>query len=398
MLSNRVILENALLQPDMQQRILFVALQTAVTQQRITNTPSRFDLNQLREQERMWGADIYLCHPHDVQQLFTHVTSATYGQIQTLYLERHGRTIPMVHKILNRFLAVKDQPPISYEAVWAVCLYLHQRWLETTTVTYKFENTSWQIIQFALKEEVWQNFLEEPIYVTVVINLARQIVCAYRISGQNHKARDLHLTLYDALVIGRRPDSKGAAGLLWSFPQQIMMQAYDQTLEAFCADLGINIVFEPSSATQFTQSLINQAWVQGLETKLNSKQRVATLFGTHLYHIHGHDPYRHQQQLDREYSYSTGFQRDPCWQFPQLKQLLPTFDSQVATDGSVQSDGLRYESEWLKLFLHHDVQVQTSQTAESTAWIYLDGEFLCEAYARELRRKDGSYRPFRVRR
>lgn len=46
----------------------------------------------------------------------------------------------------------------------------------------------------------------------------------------------------------------------------------------------------------------------------------------------------------------------------------------------------------LTLFPNTPVTLRQSEHSEATTWIYLDGETLCEAKARELRRPDGTYR------
>jgi hypothetical protein len=51
--------------------------------------------------------------------------------------------------------------------------------------------------------------------------------------------------------------------------------------------------------------------------------------------------------------------------------------------------------EVLKLWPGASVTVRRSVTAESDAWIYRNDEIVCLAKARELQRKDGTYRPLR---
>jgi len=46
----------------------------------------------------------------------------------------------------------------------------------------------------------------------------------------------------------------------------------------------------------------------------------------------------------------------------------------------------------MMLFPGTPVTLRCSEQSEAIAWIYLNGEILCEAKARELRRPDGTYR------
>ena len=80
---------------------------------------------------------------------------------------------------------------------------------------------------------------------------------------------------------------------------------------------------------------------------------------------------------------------------PALRQLLPVHPGTIDADGAVEFDGLHYEDDLLKYWPGHRVQLRRSEQAEATAWVYLDGEVLCQAMARELRRKDGTHRPNR---
>jgi len=87
-----------------------------------------------------------------------------------------------------------------------------------------------------------------------------------------------------------------------------------------------------------------------------------------------------------------GYNRDPAWQMPALRVLLPAYEGVVDAHGEVECEGMHYAADLLSLFCHQPVALRLSQHSEATAWVYLDGEILCEAKARELRRKDDTYR------
>jgi hypothetical protein len=76
-----------------------------------------------------------------------------------------------------------------------------------------------------------------------------------------------------------------------------------------------------------------------------------------------------------------------------LRGFLPTHTSTIAADGSVEYDGLHYENNLLKYWLNHQVVLRQSEVFQAVAWIYLNGEVLCQAVARESGWRDGSYYP-----
>src|SRR5258708_455384 len=78
-----------------------------------------------------------------------------------------------------------------------------------------------------------------------------------------------------------------------------------------------------------------------------------------------------------------------------LRAFLPQHPSAITAEGTVPFDGLHYTHELLLYWPGSPVTLCRSPYAEATAWIYLGEEILCQAQAQELRRHDGSYRPFR---
>ncbi len=122
------------------------------------------------------------------------------------------------------------------------------------------------------------------------------------------------------------------------------------------------------------------------------------LFDNYLHKAHGYGPLRMQEQQARDWANLIGYNRDPAWQFPALRCFLPSHNGIIGPDGTVEYDGLHYADELLSYWPGHPVTLRRSESSEAMAWVYLDGEVLCQAMARELRRQDGSYRPNRPRR
>jgi hypothetical protein len=62
----------------------------------------------------------------------------------------------------------------------------------------------------------------------------------------------------------------------------------------------------------------------------------------------------------------------------------------------VAFDGLHYTEDLLTYWPGSRITVKRSEHTEAVLWIYLGGEILCQAMARELARRDGSYRATRA--
>ena len=137
------------------------------------------------------------------------------------------------------------------------------------------------------------------------------------------------------------------------------------------------------------------AWTRDLARKVLSASDFALILDNYLAKVHGHGPRNAEAMRSRELVNLIGFNRDPAWQFPALRQFLPMHPSIIDADGAVEFDGLHYEDDLLRYWPDHPVMLRRSEQAEATAWVYLGDGILCQAMARELRRKDGSYRPHR---
>lgn len=98
------------------------------------------------------------------------------------------------------------------------------------------------------------------------------------------------------------------------------------------------------------------------------------------------------EERDHTFRSHLGYNRDPAWQFPALRLLLPEHEAQVDEHGEITHGGLHYTEELLALFPGASVTLRSSLQNAATVWVYLDGEVLCVAHVRELRRADGTYR------
>jgi hypothetical protein len=138
-----------------------------------------------------------------------------------------------------------------------------------------------------------------------------------------------------------------------------------------------------------------ERWAKDFADRTLTTESFLKAFDTYIYRILGSSPIRWHKEQERAFAHLIGYNRDPAWHFPALRWLLPAKPSVISDEGAVSGNGLTYCHEVLKLWPGAPVTVRSSVTAEADAWIYMDHEVVCLAKARELQRKDGTYRPWR---
>ena len=126
---------NAPLQQELCQRIQYEAWSKAARQpDKATPFPQSLDAAQLRSQRQRLGRASLLVHPADIDWMFAGVTLAVYQAIEHLYCSRHERSILMVWRLVNAMARHAGVPPLAYEAVWSICLFLQERHLQATAL------------------------------------------------------------------------------------------------------------------------------------------------------------------------------------------------------------------------------------------------------------------------
>jgi hypothetical protein len=296
----------------------------------------------------------------------------------------------MVWRIATAMADQAGVPPVEYEAVWAICLYLDERRTAGQDVTVERVSRPWQVVEITpdVSVEGRDGSTYRPPIVCIVDTESK--VLAFRIAQEEQWEENVALAIYDALVSQRRPSREGAAGLTWQIPERLLTEV---SLSPACRDAcaSIQIDVTPAPAGVPWPDFARSDWTHDLTGQPLRADQLARLFDNYLKKMHGYGPLSTQEDQDREFARLAGYNRDPAWQFPALRNFLP-LRHRIIQDAAVECDGLHYTDELLALWPGQSVTLRRSEACEATAWVYLDGESVCQAMARELRRRDGSYR------
>jgi hypothetical protein len=386
---------NLPLQPELCQRMHFTALQKvarrAVSDDRL---PEHMDSTHLSTQKQRYGAEVCLIHPADIDRIFAGVSLDVYRTVEQLYCSRETRSIAMVWSIMQRMAAHADVTPIAYEAIWSICVFLDERRTEETSVVIEPLETPWWVVQF--QPDIRLHSPNGGSYTPLVMCILDgdgQRVLAFRVQQDPNFAGEL--ALYDAIVAHRQPAPRITTGLVWQFPTHMLLGddmplALQQSIEA----LGLPI--QHTAAIPPILEHLRGTWMKDIANKPLLQREFTRLLNTYLRRLHGYGPRTEHKEHQRDYAHLMGYNRDPAWQFPALRRLLPAQSGIIAEDGSVEYNGLHLEHDLLTYWGGHHVTVRRSLQSDAAAYIYIDNDILCLAMARELRRRDGSHRTKRT--
>jgi len=360
--------------------------------------PGSVSVAWLRELVHRFGTEVCLMHPAEIEHRFRGVTLSVYQRIEALYCSRLARSIQMVTRIVDAMARCVSRPRVHEEAIWAICLYLDERRLQQTSVTTEQLDATWWIGEIvpgapATAEGGDKEDASRSVLVGV-IDVSHARLLAFRQGAHGSNAELTALSLYDALVNARHPHPQGTGGLVWQVPTRLVATGtLSKTCKASCASLGMKIERASSPAPLIED--LQQLWTD-LRTRLVVvPARWAVVFDSALNRAYGTSPLRTREEADHRFGRLTGYQGDPASLVPALRALLPLHDASISQKGEVLHDGLHYVDDLLSNFPGSHVSVQRSEQTEAAIWVYLDGEILCQAMARELARRDGSYRSHR---
>jgi hypothetical protein len=380
------------------QQMHAAALLRAARGMEADTVPSSVPVARLRELLHRFGPEVCLAHPAEIEQRFRGVTLSVYERIEALYCSRLARSIQMVTRILDAMARCANRPRVHEEAIWAICLYLDERRLQQTSVTTEQLDATWWIGAIVpgapTTAEGGDDDDASHSALVGVIDVSHSRLLAFRRGMHGSEAELSALSLYDALVNARHPHVLGAGGLVWQVPTHLVTPGtLSETCKASCASLGIRI--EHASYHLPLIEDLQQLWTD-LRTRLVvAPARWAVVFDSALNRAYGTSPLRTREETDHRFGHLTGYRRDPASLVPALRALLPLRDAEILQEGEAPYDGLHYADDLLSHFPGLHVSVRRSEQTEAAIWVYLDGEILCQAMARELARRDGSYRSHR---
>lgn len=383
---------NSPLMPDICQQIHYAALRTAANGSYPEMLPVDLPLAGFLEWKHFWGSEMYLAHPEHIERIFSGVSLAVYNLIEELYCCRLGCSIRTIWQILSKLALQADVPPLEYEAIWAICLYLEERRRASLDTTVERLETSWQVVRLCPDVKIQGVSKVYRPTLLCVLDTGSARVLSFRIAPESQTEKAVSLSIYDTIVAERQPSRESSAGLIWRLPEELATEiCLSRDTQNALSGMGIGIKSGPETAGPLLKALRGD-WDKNLSGRIFQPNRFSMLFDNYLQKIHRYGPVQMWQDQARAFAQLIGYNRDPAWQFPALRQLLPRQVGYIAVDGIVEYDGLHYEDPLLAYWPGQRVTLRISQQAEATAWVYLDDEILCQATAQELRRKDGSYR------
>lgn len=355
--------------------------------------PDTVPVPALRHWLRWYGRSCVVSEREVVRQIFEGISLGLYRTIENLYCRKWRRSARMVWRMLQAMARHAARPEISYEAVWAICVHLSKKREAATAVTQTFSTAPWWI--GAIWPPVLLQTPERVPYhpaLVCVLEMHSPRVLAFRLVCPDAVEDAVPLVLYEALVAQRQPARDGAAGLRWPWPSYLLSEiAITERCRHSCAALALSIQQVVGDHPPVLEAL-NSYWAQTPADRVLSEAHFALQTDTYLVKQHGYGPLRAQQERDRQFAQLRGYNREPVEQFPSLVHLLPRVTGRIGADASVACNGLHYIDELLAYWPGQEVTLCQAPTAEALAWVYLDGEFLCQAHARELQRRDGTYR------
>ena len=343
--------------------------------------PQSLNIAHLRLQRQRFGRTSLLVHPADVEKMFAGITLVLYQTIEHLYCSRHERSIPLVWRLVNAMAQHAGVLPVTYEAVWSICLFLEERRLRATAPLLKRMEAQWWIVSLDYEQHS----------IFCLVDATHTQVLAFHTGASQEMLPPYERVLYSAVVSLRHPTSDAPSGLSWSLPRDLFTEnVVSPTFREACTHLGIALT-ERQERHPFVQTLY-EGWNHEYRQRNLPARRWAEAFDHYLDRVYGYGPVHEREERDEANVHLTGYNQDPSWVFPALRLLLPLQEGCVIENGAVLYDKLHYTDDLLSYWAGSPVTVRRSFHTEACVWVYLSGEILCDAMARELRRHDGTYR------
>ena len=262
------------------QQIHAAALAAAISDRaEADEIPSSIDPVTLLARVRSLGLNAILLHPEIIEQYFAGVTLAVYLTIQRLYCSRIERSIHMIWTIINAMAQQAQASALSYEAIWAICVFLRKRRMRATRVSLEPMATTWWIILLPSEDDTTAE--EAFPSLVCVFDETSRLVMAFRAVMPLSLPEAIALALYDTLLLYRTPSREAPAAIIWHVPERLVVdEVLPCALQPCCSRLGIRL--ERRCAPSFAQSL-RQRWMQEVVTRHLRSQRWLSAFDSYLH-------------------------------------------------------------------------------------------------------------------
>jgi hypothetical protein len=370
------------------QRIFFDAARSAP---RHTLDPQGL-LQHLRGIECLYGSEVYLLHPYEIQQMFHGITLPVYQTVKRLFCTPLFRTHQTIWQILEAWAREVNATIPTAEAVWALCEYLRTDRDEQFSPRIEQTEVQWYIGVMRLETLIQRqgNTPTTPSFVCVVSDVPEHVLAFRRYDEGVRTNEIIAQTLYEALISQRRPEMLAPSGLAWRVPATLASAIpLPSDVQHCCASLQLPI--EAAKTSPALMSDLHGTWIRSLAGRTIAEEWFEAILDNYLEKRHGHGPRKARDDADYIYRHLRGYNRDPALVIPALRNLLTLEQTTVRDDGTITAAGRQYADPLLASWRGHPVDVRRSRHDPSQVYVYLDGAILCQA--QELRESAESENP-----
>ena len=374
------------LEQELCQRIHYAAMVRAARSTFVEDVPPTLDLTTVRQRAVLFGKEVYLEHPETIRSLFAGISLYVYRAIRSLYCSRLERSPLMVWRILRAMAHEVHADVPSYEAVWAICLYLEEERHHETILTVEKTPSSWWVAHTLYEFDADESDARTTKHMVLVCvyDLVQHSIRAYRFTHLLHVSETYGQVLFEALSLCRRPSPEGAAGLVWSLPLSIVIEhTLSPECERGCTRLGIAVEAGQDRPESLQTLLLN--WFGEITRRAVLTEHWDMLFDSYVYKVTGSSPWHVKEEQAYLYRTRLGYMRDPAWQCPALRHFLPFRATSISRSGEVHVDGTDYADDLLPYWAEAPVTIRLSEPRAESVWVYLDGSLMCQALKRQLR-------------
>lgn len=345
---------------------------------------------------RYAGAEAFIIDPVIYPSIFPEVTINMLRTVRALCNSHLRRNSWMVHQILERMALAVNGTPLPVLVVWA--LSHHCTSTEPPHNTIEHYSATWSIAELALPlhliSPTGQNYTP---HLTVCAQKrdGQEELIALLLSRRAFHEMDLRRVFYDAVIAQRAPAQDA---LVWMLPTQVIVDNENLRDRLFpvCQSLGIEVDLGITDLEAFR--VLSSSWASNLTPHDLLEERFTNILDSFMKFKFGFSPWQVREHKDQMFSYSARYTREPVEQLSELVALLPTYEEKPIHGGAIEINGLHYAAPLLKLFEGENVSVRIAFDRDCIGWAYWHNEFLCRVLARELKRPNDTYRPWRAER